>query len=180
MPTTPRAWRTWCAPADTRGTGSRGRDAMLLKALIGARSQLLAVSRKLENQIQSHRAQRIGRTVQQERPRLARRRARDCGDHPAAPGRVWQTARTRCTVLDRRIVAAARPNVDCRLFMTMPAIGPGPRPHTPPPWRRRTPSGTSAPSAPGSGSRHDGSSWESRLRGPHLQTRRRSSARTPL
>jgi transposase len=41
----------WCVPAGTGVVRVKGRSAMLAKALLGARSQLLNMSLALENQI---------------------------------------------------------------------------------------------------------------------------------
>ena len=80
----------------------KGREAMRVKALTGARSQLLGMSTELSNLIRHYedvrlgRAQGSGRRVRDERQRPARRRERDRLHHHAPPQCVARRARPDC------------------------------------------------------------------------------------
>jgi len=48
MTTMPRVWRSWCGYREVR---VKSREAMLVRSLIGARTQLLGIVTELSNQI---------------------------------------------------------------------------------------------------------------------------------
>ncbi len=108
----------------------KGRSAMLTKALLGARRQLLEISLTLENQIRGI-LKTFGLIVPKGAGGLFEKNV-----HTLISGNaeiaavimpllhVCQMARTKCASLDRRIVASVQQNPTCRMLMTMPGVGP--------------------------------------------------------
>ena len=107
----------------------KGREAMRVKALTGARSQLLGMSTELSNLIRG-----IMKTFGLVVPKgqggvfemnvsdlLAGGNAIDCIIMPLL--NAWRAVRARTAELDRQLIASARQSTVCRLLMTMPGIG---------------------------------------------------------
>jgi transposase len=108
----------------------KGRGAMLAKALLGARSQLLGISQGLENQIRGI-LKTFGRIVPKGGGGLFEKNVRTLVTEEAEIAAVImpllqarQVARDQCAALDRRLVASVQDNAACRMLMTMPGIGP--------------------------------------------------------
>ena len=108
----------------------KSRDAMLVKALVGARRQLLDMTTALSNQIRGV-MKSFGLVVPKGRGGVFEKNVRALLDGEAAIAAiviplldVWRTLRARTAVLDRHLIAAARASASCRLLMTMPGIGP--------------------------------------------------------
>jgi transposase len=91
----------------------KGRSAMLAKALLGARSQLLSMSLALENQI---------RGILKTFGRITEDAAIAAVIMPLLQAR--QVARGNCAALDRRLLRLVQGDATCRMLMTMPGIGP--------------------------------------------------------
>ena len=124
MPTTPRDWHIWCVPA------VKSRGAMLAKALLGARSQLLSMSLALENQIRGI-LKTFGRIVPKGAGGLFEKNVRVLITDDAEIAAVIlpllqarQMARSKCAALDRRLIGSVQGDATCRMLMTMPGIGP--------------------------------------------------------
>jgi transposase len=108
----------------------KGRNAMLAKALLGARNQLLGISLALENQIRGI-LKTFGRIVPKGAGGLFERNVRALITDEAEIATVImpllqarQMARAKCAALDRRLVMSVQGNANCRMLMTMPGIGP--------------------------------------------------------
>jgi transposase len=108
----------------------KGRGAMLAKALLGARSQLLSISQGLENQIRGI-LNTSGRIVPKGGGGLFEKNVRALITEEAEIAAVIvpllqarQVARDQCAALDRRLVASVQDNATCRMLMTMAGIGP--------------------------------------------------------
>ena len=108
----------------------KGRSAMLAKALLGARSQLLNMSLALENQIRGI-LKTFGRIVPKGAGGLFDKNVRalitDDGEIAAVIMPLLQArqmARSKCAALDRRLIGSVQGNATCRMLMTMPGIGP--------------------------------------------------------
>jgi transposase len=103
---------------------------MLAKALLGGRSQLLAMSLALENQIRG-----ILKTFGLIAPkgggglfeRNVRRLITEDAEIAAVITPLLQArdmARNKCAALDHRLIKSVRGDPTCRMLMTMPGIGP--------------------------------------------------------
>lgn len=108
----------------------KGRNAMLAKALLGARSQLLGISLALENQIRGV-LKTFGRIVPKGGGGLFEKNVRalvtDEVDIAAVIMPILQArhiVRAKCTALDRRLIMVVQGSSTCRMLMTMPGIGP--------------------------------------------------------
>jgi transposase len=108
----------------------KGRSAMLAKALLGARSQLLNMSLALENQIRGI-LKTFGRIVPKGAGGLFDKNVRalitDDGEIAAVIMPLLQArqmARSKCAALDRRLIGSVQGNATCRMLMTMPGVGP--------------------------------------------------------
>lgn len=108
----------------------KGRGAMLAKALLGARSQLLGMSLSLENQIRGI-LKTFGRIVPKGAGGLFEKNVRalitDDGEIAAVIMPLLQArqmARTKCAALDRRLIRSVQDDATCRMLMTMPGVGP--------------------------------------------------------
>jgi transposase len=107
----------------------KSREAMLSKALVGARSQLMAMVTDLSNQIRGF-MKSFGLVVPKGGGRTFEDNVRRRLDGEAAVAavvapllEVWRTVRARVAALDRDLVKATHNNAECRLLMTMPGIG---------------------------------------------------------
>jgi transposase len=108
----------------------KGRSAMLTKALLGARSQLLGISLALENQIRGL-LKTFGRIVPKGAGGLFEKHVRALITDDSEIAAVImpllqarQVARSNCAALDRRLVRSVQKNAACRMLMTMPGVGP--------------------------------------------------------
>jgi transposase len=107
----------------------KGRDAMLGKALLGARSQLLNMSLALENQMRGI-LKTFGRIVPKGAGGLFEKNVRALIDDAEIAAVIMpllqarQVARGKCAALDHRLIRSAQGDVTCRMLMTMPGIGP--------------------------------------------------------
>jgi transposase len=108
----------------------KGRSAMLAKAPLGARSQLLNMSLALENQIRGI-LKTFGRIVPKGVGGLFEKnvRALITGDAELAAVimpllQARQVARGKCAALDHRLIRSVQGEATCRMLMTMPGIGP--------------------------------------------------------
>ena len=108
----------------------KGRIAMLAKALLSARSQLLSMSLALENQIRGI-LKTFGRIVPKGAGGLFEKNVRalimDDAEITAVIMPLLQArqmARGKCAALDRRIIRSVQGDATCRRLMTMPGIGP--------------------------------------------------------
>jgi transposase len=107
----------------------KSREAMLVKALIGARGQLLDMTTSLSNQIRGI-MKSFGLVVPKGSGGVFEKNVRGLlTDTDALTAivmpllQVWRTTRARAAELDRELVASARGSAACRLLMTMPGIG---------------------------------------------------------
>ena len=108
----------------------KNRSAMLTKALLGARRQLLGMSLALENQIRGV-LKTFGRIVPKGAGGLFEKNVgaliMDDGEIAAVIMPLLQArqmARSKCAALDRRLVRLVQGDANCRMLMTMPGIGP--------------------------------------------------------
>ena len=108
----------------------KGRNAMLAKALVGARRQLLSISLALENQIRGL-LKTFGRIVPKGAGGLFEKHVRALITDDSEIAAVImpllqarQVARSNCAALDRRLVRSVQGNAACRMLMTMPGVGP--------------------------------------------------------
>jgi transposase len=108
----------------------KGRSAMLAKALLGARSQLLSMSLALENQIRGI-LKTFGLIVPKGAGGLFEKNVRALITEDASIAivimpllQVRQVARGNCAALDRRLIRSVQGEAPCRMLMTMPGIGP--------------------------------------------------------
>jgi transposase len=108
----------------------KSRSAMLAKALLGARSQLLSMSLALENQIRGI-LKTFGRIVPKGTGGLFEKNVRalisDDGEIAAVIMPLLQArgmARSKCAALDRRLIGSVQGDATCRRLMTMPGVGP--------------------------------------------------------
>jgi transposase len=107
----------------------KSREAMLAKALVGARSQLLGISGDLSNQIRGIMktfgliiARGAGGTFDRNvRALLTRETTVAAVVLPLLD--AWRAVRARTAELDRQLIASVRRNMTCRLLMTMPGVG---------------------------------------------------------
>ena len=113
-----------------REVRAKGRNAMLAKALISARRQLLVTSLTLENQIRGI-LKTFGRIVAKGTAGLFEQNVRGLIADDAEIAAVIlpllqarQLTRNKCAALDRRLIALVRANATCRMLMSMPGIGP--------------------------------------------------------
>jgi transposase len=107
----------------------KSREAMLVKALIGARSQLLGMATDLSNQIRGL-MKTFGLVVPKGKGGVFDRNVRALLTGAEAVAaivmpllRAWRTARAQTVELDRRLIAVTRESATCRLLMTMPGVG---------------------------------------------------------
>jgi len=108
----------------------KSRNAMLAKALLRGRSQLLSMSLALENQIRGI-LKTFGRIVHAGAGGLFEKNVRalitDDGEIAAVIMPLLQArgmARSKCAALDRRLIRSVQEDVTCRMLMTMPGVGP--------------------------------------------------------
>jgi len=108
----------------------KSRNAMLAKALLRGRSQLLSMSLALENQIRGI-LKTFGRIVPKGAGGLFEKNVRalitDDGEIAAVIMPLLQArgmARSKCAALDRRLIRSVQEDVTCRMLMTMPGVGP--------------------------------------------------------
>jgi transposase len=108
----------------------KSRNAMLVKALLGARSQLLNMSLSLENQIRGI-LKTFGRIVPKGAGGLFDKNVRalitDDAEIAAVITPLLQArgmARSKCAALDSRLIGSVQADVTCRRLMTMPGVGP--------------------------------------------------------
>jgi transposase len=145
----------------------KGRGAMLTKALLGARSHLLSISLSLENQIRGL-LKTFGRIVPKGAGGLFEKNVRALITDDAEIAAVImplvqarQMARSKCAVLDRRLVRLVQGDATCRMLMTMQASDPSPLSLMSLRSRGLTPSSDRALWVPGLGS-HRGASNQAR------------------
>jgi transposase len=107
----------------------KGSEAMLSKALAGARGQLTTMVTDLSNQIRGI-MKTFGLVVPKGSGGVFERNVRALLDGAEAIATVvtplldvWRLARQRAAALDRCLLATARESAECRLLMTMPSIG---------------------------------------------------------
>jgi transposase len=108
----------------------KGRGAMLAKALLGARSQLLDISLALENQIRGL-LKTFGQIVPKGGGGLFEKNVRALITEDAEIAAVImpllqarQVTRDKCAALDHRLIRSVQGDATCRMLMTMPGIGP--------------------------------------------------------
>jgi transposase len=142
----------------------KGRGAMLAKALLGARSQLLGMSLSLENQIRGI-LKTFGRIVPKGAGGLFEKDVRalitDDGEIAAVIMPLLQArqmARAKCAALDRRLMRSVQDDATCRMLMTMPGVGPTRRWPMSRHWNGPIALDSRAPLLPGSDSRRGASS----------------------
>jgi transposase len=107
----------------------KGREAMLVRSLLGARTQLLGIVTELSNQIRGV-MKTFGLIVPKGGGRIFEANVRRLLEGEAAVAGVivplleaWRAVRERTAVLDRQLLAAARASATCRRLMTAPGIG---------------------------------------------------------
>jgi transposase len=107
----------------------KSRGAMLARALVGARSQLLGMSTELSNEIRGI-MKTFGLVVPKGAGLTFERNVRRLLDGEEAIATVvspvldaWRAVRGRTAELDRQLVASARQSAVCRLLMSMPSVG---------------------------------------------------------
>jgi transposase len=105
------------------------REAMLAKALIGARGQLLDMATDLSNQVRGI-MKTFGLVVPKGKGGVFEKNVYTLLDgQPAIAAIVmpllqaWRTVRAQTAELDRRLVTVTRESTACRLMMTMPGVG---------------------------------------------------------
>jgi transposase len=107
----------------------KGYGPMLMRTLVGARSQLLRISIQLSNQIRGI-MKTFGLIVPKGAGRIFESNARALLKTNEAVARVvlplletWRVVRARAAELDRQLIAAARTGPSYRLLMTIPGVG---------------------------------------------------------
>jgi transposase len=107
----------------------KSREAMLIKALVGARGQLVDMATSLSNQIRGI-MKTFGLVVPKGSGGVFEKNVRGLlTDADALTAIVisllqaWRTVRAQAAQLDHRLVAATRESATCRRLMTMPGIG---------------------------------------------------------
>jgi len=103
--------------------------AMLIRALVAARAQLLGVTTQLSNQIRGI-MKTFGLIVPKSKGRAFLSRVQDLLQEQSQLAQiilplveVWQAVRARVSELSRQLLAAARHGRNTRLLMTIPGIG---------------------------------------------------------
>jgi transposase len=107
----------------------KSRDAMLSKALIAARNQLLGISTSLSNEIRGV-MKTFGLVVPKGAGRIFEANVRRllAGEDTLAAVLMpllqsWRAIRTRVAELDRLLLRKVRGDADCRRLMTAPGVG---------------------------------------------------------
>jgi transposase len=108
----------------------KSRNAMLAKALLGARNQLLSISLALENQIRGI-LKTFGRIVPKGAGGVFEKNVRALITGDAELAEVIRPllqargiARGKCAALDHRLIRSVQGDPTCRMLMTMPGVGP--------------------------------------------------------
>jgi transposase len=107
----------------------KSRSAMLARALITARAQLLRIALDLSNQIRGM-MKTFGLVVPKGAGRIFEHHVRERLSGEVTLSAIilplldaWRTMRTQATELTRRLVAVVRDSAVCRRLMTVPGIG---------------------------------------------------------
>jgi len=104
-------------------------EAMLIRSLVAARTQLLAITTQLTNQIRGL-MKTFGLVVPKSKGRVFIEKVNDLLDgHVELKGIIyplleaWQAVRERASTLSRQLLLAARQCQSTRLLMTIPGVG---------------------------------------------------------
>lgn len=107
----------------------KSREAMLSKALVAARAQLLGISTSLSNQVRGV-MKTFGLVVPKGAGRSFEASVRRLLDGEDALAAIvlpllesWRAIRARTAELDRLLLCKVRDNADCRRLMTAPGVG---------------------------------------------------------
>jgi transposase len=107
----------------------KSREAMLVRSLIGARTQLLDIVTELSNQIRGL-MKTFGLVVPKGAGKVFEANVRRLLEDDAAVAAIvvplldsWRAVRTQTADLDRQLLAVVRENADCRRLMTIPGVG---------------------------------------------------------
>jgi transposase len=107
----------------------KSREAMLVRSLIGARTQLLGIVTELSNQIRGL-MKTFGLVVPKGAGKVFEANVRRLLEDEAAVAAIvvplldsWRAVRTQTADLDRQLLAVVRENADCRRLMTIPGVG---------------------------------------------------------
>lgn len=107
----------------------KSRSAMLARALVAARAQLLRIALDLSNQIRGV-MKTFGLILPKGAGRVFERHVRErlANEAPLAAIvlpllEAWRAVRSRATELTRQLVAAVRDSATCRRLMTVPGVG---------------------------------------------------------
>jgi transposase len=105
----------------------KSREAMLVRSLIGARTQLLGIVTELSNQIRGLMKTLV---VPKGAGTVFEANVRRLLEDEAAVAAIvvplldsWRAVRTQAADLDRQLLSVVRENADCRRLMTIPGIG---------------------------------------------------------
>jgi transposase len=112
-----------------RAVRVKSREAMLVRSLIGARTQLLGIVTELSNQIRGL-MKTFGLVVPKGAGKVFEANVRRLLEDDAAVAAIvvplldsWRAVRTQTADLDRQLLAVVRENADCRRLMTIPGVG---------------------------------------------------------
>lgn len=104
-------------------------EAMLIRSLVAARTQLLAITTQLTNQIRGL-MKTFGLVVPKSKGRVFAENVKDFLDEHVELARIitplletWHAVRDRASALSRQLRIAARESRNTRLLMTIPGIG---------------------------------------------------------
>src|SRR3954471_24800283 len=107
----------------------KGREAMLVRSLLGARTQLLGIVTELSNQIRGV-MKTFGLVVPKGGGRIFEANVRRLLEGEAAVAglimpllEAWRAVRERSGALDRQLLATVRASAICRRLMAAPGIG---------------------------------------------------------
>jgi transposase len=107
----------------------KSREAMLVRSLLGARTQLLGIVTDLSNQIRGL-MKTFGLVVPKGAGRIFEANVRRLLEGEAAVAAIivpllesWRAVRERAADLDRQLLAVVRESVTCRRLMTAPGVG---------------------------------------------------------
>jgi transposase len=103
----------------------KGREAMLVRSLLGARTQLLGIVTNLCNQIRG-----LMKTFGKGAGKVFEANVRRLLEDEAAVAAIvvplldsWRAVRAQAANLDRQLLSVVRENADCRRLMTIPGVG---------------------------------------------------------
>jgi transposase len=107
----------------------KSREAMLVRALIGARTQLLGMVTELSNQIRGL-MKTFGLVVPKGAGKVFEANVRRLLEDEKAVAAIvvplldaWRAVRTQAADLDRQLLSVVRENATCRRLMTIPGVG---------------------------------------------------------